>query len=260
MSPAMDLPSPDPRFFDRVLAPALRPLERYHRHEAVGLQHVPARGPALLISSHSLVTYDIFLAVAAVRRHTGRIARALADDLWFRVPVVAEIFRRAGLVPASPDAGRLLLARGELLGVAPGGQWEALRPASERFSLRWGTRSGFARLALAGGAPVVLVTCPAADLAVTAYANPLTDLVYRRLRAPLPIFRGIGPTPIPRPVRLRTHFSPPLRPPPPRGAVATDDEVEAFRAELHARMVAFIAEVRARDGLGDPRSDDRSRA
>lgn len=76
----------------------------------------------------------------------------------------------------------------------PGGMWEALRSSAERHQLRWEGRTGFARLSLMTGAPIPLSACPAADLALTLHANPITDYVYRNWKLPLPLMRGVGPT------------------------------------------------------------------
>jgi 1-acyl-sn-glycerol-3-phosphate acyltransferase len=192
----------------------LTPLSRYHRHSVEGLEHVPAEGGALLVVNHSLATYDGMLLGARIYEETGRLPTALGDDMLFRFPVVADWTRAAGIRPASPSAGLTLLGEGHLMFVAPGGMWESLRPSRERYTVRWGSRMGFCRLALRAGVPLVLAACPRADDIFRIRASRLTDGVYRRLKAPLPIARGIGPTLIPRPVRLTHYVAPPLLPPP----------------------------------------------
>lgn len=244
----LDLPAPDPSFFDDVLTPWARPLMRYHQYALVGAERIPRTGAMILLSTHSLVTYDLFFAFIELRRQTGRFIRGLADDFWFRTNLVGHAFERWGLVRASPEAGRRLLQQGELLGISPGGQWEALRPSTEQYRLRWRGRRGFARLALAAQVPLALATCPAADRILTVYRSPLTDWVYRTFGSPLPIARGIGPTLIPRPVRLTTYVSPIFHPPPIAGDTPTDAEIDQFREDTQTRMESFMREARERDG------------
>jgi len=134
----------------------MRLLMRYHRYHVVGLEHVPRTGPCLLVSHHTLATYDGFLLGVAIYDHTGRLGRGLGDDRIFQTPLLGPLARGVGIVPATPQAAETLLAQGELVGVAPGGMWESLRPRNERYTVRWGQRRGFVRLALRTGAPMAM--------------------------------------------------------------------------------------------------------
>lgn len=215
------------------------PLLRYHHFRTVGTEHLPREGAFLLIVHHTLATYDGFLLAAAVWDATGRIPRGLGDDRIFDIPWLGNAARRLGIVPASPEAGRKILDEGHILGVAPGGMWESLRPKQERRTSRWGDRRGFVRLAIQAGVPVVLGACPAGDDIYRVYRSRLTDAVYRRTHLPFPIARGIGPTALPRPVHLTAYFSEPIQPPvwaPAREA----EQVDAFHAGLTSRMRALL--------------------
>lgn len=216
----------------------LRPLSRLHRFTLVGGEHVPREGACLLVVHHSLATYDGFLLGGAIWDETGRLPRGLGDDTIFRIPGLDRFARGVGLVPASPDAGERLLREGHLLGVAPGGMWESLRPRTERRRSRWDGRRGFVRLALRTGAPMLLGAVPRADELYTVYPSRVTDAVYRRFHLPLPLVRGVGPTFLPRPLRL-TGFLAPLLHPPPWDPAHEDEQVD----ELHARASATMAEL-----------------
>jgi len=227
-----------PEVADRA-RPFARVLARYHRHEAVGLSNVPATGAALLAIHHSLATYDGLLLALAIEDATGRLPVGLGDDLLFRTPGLRHVVRGAGIVPANPDNGRALLSRGHLVAVAPGGMREALRPSDERYRVRWGRRKGFVRLAVETGTPVVLAACPAADDLYDVYETRLTKLAYKHLRVPIPFVRGLGPTWIPRPVKLVHHIAPPIVPPP-FDPVVADEQVDAMHAEIVRTMAALI--------------------
>lgn len=223
----------------RRTAAALRPLMAWHRYRVDGLEHVPASGPCLLVAHHSLATYDGFLLGIAIWDHTGRLPRGLGDDRIFQTPGLGRLARQVGIVPASPGAGEALLRAGELVGVAPGGMWESLRPREERYAVRWGDRRGFCRLALRTGAPLMLAACPEADRIYTVYRSRLTDAVYARFHLPLPVARGLGPTAIPRPVRL-THRVAPLIHPPAWDPAREDEQVEDLFQTALARMTALL--------------------
>lgn len=232
------VPDPDPQVIQRVVR-TLRPLQRYHRHRVVGMEHLPRSGRVLLVVHHSLATYDGFMLGLAIFEATGRPPRGLGDDMIFRTPLLRRGARAIGIVPASPTAGEDLLRADELVGVAPGGMWEGLRPREERYQTRWQGRRGFVRLALRCGAPMLLAACPRADDLYTVYGSRLTDQVYSRLKAPLPLLRGLGPTLFPRPLQLTHYIAPPIRPPP-WDPTRENDDVEALFTQAEATMAALL--------------------
>jgi 1-acyl-sn-glycerol-3-phosphate acyltransferase len=235
-----DLSAEPSRFARR--ARFLRPVARYHRFEMRGLEHVPKQGSALLVGTHSSITYDMFLAAITVFDHTGRVPRSIGDRVWFHNPTLGQLVRDLGIVDTNFDGAVELLKAGEILAVAPGGMREALRPSREGDMPDWRGRHGFVRLWLATGAPLILGHCPAARSVVTVYDNPISRLVYRSFRMPLPIWRGLGPTLFPRPTKLVYHLSPPILPP---NEPVTEDLVIAVHADLEARMQAFVIEKRS---------------
>ena len=163
---------PDPDRIQRA-ARLVRPLMAAHRFSTKGMEHVPRSGGCLMVVHHSLATYDGFLLGLDIWDRTGRLGRGLGDDRIFQTPRLAELAQDIGLVPASPTAGRELLDAGELVGVAPGGMWEALRPSEARYQSRWGSRRGFCRLALRAQVPMLLAAVPRADELYSVYAKPL---------------------------------------------------------------------------------------
>ncbi len=234
------LPEPD---LDTVLRVSrlLMPLSLYHRHTVKDLDRLPRTGPWMLVMNHSLATYDGFLFGTYAVRHLQRVPRALGDKRIFQTPALRDFAHAIGIVEASPDAGMRLLRAGQIIGVAPGGMWEALRPRDERYRVRWEERRGFVRLALQAGAPIVVASCPAADDLYDVYGSRLTDLIYERLHLPVPLARGLGPTLLPRPVKLTHYIAEPIVPP--RHDPAHEDEqVE----ELHARACAAMAGLMTR--------------
>ena len=217
----------------------LAPLRRYHRHAVEGLGNIPAEGPALLIMHHSLATYDGFLFALNLYETTGRIPTALGDDLIFRTPRLKKLAWDSGIRPASPKAGYALLKEGRLMFVSPGGMWESLRPSGEARSLRWDGRYGFCRLALRAQVPLVMIACPAADDIYTVKKSAITDRLYKHFRVPFPIARGVGFTPIPRPVRLTHHVAAPIVPPA-HDPADEDAQIQALRQRCEAVMMELL--------------------
>lgn len=209
-------------------------LRAYHSHEVLGLEHVPAEGAALLVVNHSLATYDSLLLGSAIIDHIGRFPAGLGDDLIFKIPRLRDLARGVGISPASPKAGLELLQEGQLLAVAPGGMHESLRSKQERYQVRWADRRGFVRLAIQAQVPLILAGCGAADRIYSVYKSSITELAYALFKLPVPLARGLGPTAIPRPVRLLHKIAPPIIPPPP-----SEDPEQAQRQldALHTRCI-----------------------
>lgn len=215
-------------------------LRTYHRYQVQGLENLPAKGPALLVVSHSLATYDIALLGYTVFEQTGRVVRGLADRLIFKIPPLARVAAGLGGVQGEPQAAEKLLAAGEIVMVAPGGMREALRTSEHRYQVSWENRLGFARLAVRTQVPVVLAACPAADDLYTLYPSRLTNYFLKRFHLPVPVMRGLGPSWVPRPVALTHYLSEPLAPP----AVDESDAqaVETYQQLLSSEMTALLAQ------------------
>ena len=151
----------DPEYIRRTL-PALRAMsDVYFRAEVRGLDNIPARGPVLLVGNHSGGTLiaDTFVFAQAFYDHFGADRRfhQLAHDLVFKVPGVRALLTPYGTVPASPDNMVRALARDAALLVYPGGDHETYRATWHSADIDFAHRTGFVRLALKLGVPIVPV-------------------------------------------------------------------------------------------------------
>jgi 1-acyl-sn-glycerol-3-phosphate acyltransferase len=159
--PAVDpLDLRDPEYIRRTL-PGLRAMsELYFRAEVRGVGNVPA-GPVLLVGNHSggWLIADTFVFGQAFYEHFGpeRRFHQLTHDLVFRIPGLRAIITPFGAVPACPENARRALARGAAVLVYPGGDHETYRASWHEAEIDFAHRTGFARLALDLGVPVVPV-------------------------------------------------------------------------------------------------------
>ena len=245
------MPDPVDRRDLRPVAPLLGPLRRlvhtYFRAEVDGLDRIPD-GAVLLAANHSggAGSPDSVVFVLAFLEHFGvdRPLFWLAHDLLMRVPVLRDLLERAGVVAASPTAARDILRDGGSIIVYPGGEVELHRPWWERNQVKFLGRTGFLRLAVEAGVPVVPVVAHGAH---NTYL-PLTDgrRIARRLRldrlvnlkafpVALSVPWGIqvgGVTPhLPLPARIRVQVLDPV------DVTATyGDDVEAAYQHVTTRM------------------------
>ena len=220
------------KILDKI-APIVAFLRKYHTHSVLGLEKIPKEGPALVLFNHSLATYDIGLFGHAVYEKRGRLIRVLADHIFFKNSWSSQLVRGIGGVDGNMSNGRKLLDEGELVGIAPGGMRESLRPSSERYQIRWGSRKGFAKLAMEAQVPVVVTVCPKADDLYDVYPSSMTKVAYKKLKIPLFFARGWGPTLIPRPIKLTHYVADPIYPPKmPKTAASREKAIKKFHQQI----------------------------
>jgi 1-acyl-sn-glycerol-3-phosphate acyltransferase len=181
---------------ENVLLPIFRPLfERWFRVDQVGVENIPAAGPALLVSNHSgTVPMDALMMKYGVYEATGRHVRLLAADLVFTLPVVSEIGRKSGNTLACEEDSTRLLRAGEALGVFPEGFKGIGKPFRERYKLRRFGRGGFVEVALRTGAPIIPVSIVGAEeiYPIVADIKPLARLLGFPYFPITPFFPALG--------------------------------------------------------------------
>jgi len=222
------------------IIPVLQTIRAYHRHSVVGMDNVPIEGRTLVVVNHSLATYDILLLMTAIYKDLGRLPRPLIDRLFFKVPFAGDIAQFLGSKQGSQENAEELLNQDEIITVAPGGMREALRPSTERYQLRWDRRIGFCKLAMRTQSPIILAACPKADDLYDVYPNPVTKWFYKNHKIPVFFARGLGPSPIPRPIKLTHFISEPMVPP---SMPSDPDEATRVATEFHKKVVGRMEEL-----------------
>lgn len=210
-------------------------LERFFGREGVypvrsfGLTDLPS-GPAMFVSNHSggsTVLDCLGMAFAWYRHHEGRRPiHFLAHEILLATRVTGPFFHRMGVLRTSRQLALEVLKDWKRdVAVMPGGDQDTWRPWRQRYQVNFAGHTGYARIALKSGVPIVPV----------AHAGPhdtlmvLTDgkRIARRLglhdlfridvfpiHLSLPWGLGIGPLPhLPLPRPLRYRFGKPVQPP-----------------------------------------------
>jgi 1-acyl-sn-glycerol-3-phosphate acyltransferase len=195
-----------PALASAVAAGALA-YERYFRVDSVGIEHVPADGPAILVSNHGgvLPVDGAMLCLDVLRRMSPpRIPRAIADHFVPRLPLISTLFARFGVVSGTRANVRHLLERGELIAIWPEGVTGPGKPFRDRYRLQsW--RVGFAELAIRHRAPVIPVAILGAE-----ESWPLAGKLggVRAWGAP---YWPIPMSPLPLPAHYHLRYGPPIR-------------------------------------------------
>ena len=133
----------------------------YFRAKVDGIENIPDTGPALLVGNHSGGNYipDSFILGMAFATYFGseRPWYALTHSTAMAMPVVGNLLKSFGSIPASPQNADEALRRGACVLVYPGGDIETYRPWWERNKVKFAGRMGFIRTALKNRVPLIPV-------------------------------------------------------------------------------------------------------
>lgn len=143
-------------------------VRRYNRLEIDGDLRAPAE-PTLFVANHgfgSIIDLNVFAIFAAFDAlELDRPVTILTHQIAWTLRV-GPLIEQFGATPASMDAALAAFSRGEHVLVLPGGDIEAFKPHSQRHEIVFEGRTGFARLALQAGVPIVpIVTAGAGSSA-----------------------------------------------------------------------------------------------
>lgn len=144
----------------RELLPLLDLLyRRYFRVTATGLENLPTAGPALVVGNHSggVMTPDTAMTLHAwmTARGVESPVYSLAHPAFFRIPYLNVHAMKIGAIRAHPRQAMEVLDRDAVVLVYPGGADEAYRSFRRRNEVDLMGRTGFIKLAVRYGAPIV---------------------------------------------------------------------------------------------------------
>ncbi len=215
--PIAELPPP-PREQDmRRFVLSMRLFRWLASPVCIGLDEVPKVGPTLFVGNHTMFgILDSTLMLAEIYERCGIALRALGDRVHFGIPLWGRALLRHGVVEASRDNCAALFRAGQQVLVFPGGAREVAKRRGEEYKLVWNERVGFARMAIRYQVPIQPFSAigidDAFDILLDAddiMATPVGRLIRRfglRSDMIMPLVKGLGPTPLPRPERLYYKF------------------------------------------------------
>lgn len=189
----------------------LKLLYRYYfRVRVEGIEHVPARGRAMLVGNHSggwAIDGLMVMAACFFEMEPPRLVQSMVDKFMGRIPFASTWTARAGHLVGLPENAVHLLEDDRLLLVFPEGARGTAKLYWERNSLvDFGT--GFMRLALQTGTPIVPFGFLGGGEAIPTVAN--LEGLGRRLGVPYVPVTPWGVA-VPRPTALQVRFGAPMR-------------------------------------------------
>src|SRR3954471_16248249 len=258
------LDGPDYEFMDRQKLLWNPLMDYWFRMEIEGWERIPD-SPVLLVGIHSGAPFvwDAWTVGVQWWRRFGdeRPLHGTAHDALMALPVIGAYFRRMGVLPAAPDSITTALAAGHDVALWPGGERDSLRPWVRRDQAILAGRTGFVRLAIRSGVPIVPISTVGGpdSMPVLATGRRLAKLLQLDRLARLKMFPialqapwGISPAllpEIPFPAKIRTAFQKPIefRVDPERAG--DDDYVERKYDEVQGRIQAGMDALARRRAL-----------
>ena len=207
----------DQELTEQILHPlAMGLYHHYWRVNTIGIENVPASGPALLVSNHSgTVPWDaVMMKFGLLEEHPAkRHVRLIGADLVWEFPFISHMARKTGNAVAIEDDTLRLLGSGELVGVFPEGYKGVGKPYTQRYRLQRFGRGGFVEVALKAKVPIIPVAIVGAEEIYPMIANLKT--LARVLGFPYfpvtPFFPALGPLgAIPLPSKWMIEYGAPI--------------------------------------------------
>jgi 1-acyl-sn-glycerol-3-phosphate acyltransferase len=219
----------------------------YFRTEVRGIENVPAAGRVLLVANHSGQLPFDGLAIATALflvAQPPRVIRSMVERFVPTVPFASYLFNRWGQITGTPENCRRLLCDEEAILVFPEGARGISKPFSQRYQLQeFG--SGFMRLALETGTPIVPVAVVGAEEQAPAInIKPIARLLGTPAFpiVPYPPFVPL----LPLPTKYRIYFGQPMS-----FQGDADDDDEAL--DSHVRAVSHRIQTMIHVGLRERR-------
>lgn len=189
---------------------------KYWRISTHGLENIPSKGRALMVSNHSgTLPYDgSMIRVAVTNDHPSqRDVRFLVEDFVYYLPFLGTYMYRVGGVRASQENAERLLNSDHLVAVFPEGVKGIGKYYSERYHLQRFGRGGFIKLAIRTKSPLIPVAVIGAEeihpilYKSSLLAKPL-GIPYIPVTPTLPILGPLGFLPLP--TKWSIYFGEPI--------------------------------------------------
>ena len=133
------------------------PMDAIFPSDLTGIQNVTPATPSLFVVNHTLYGLEIGTLINQLYQEKGVFLRGLADHIHFGFPQHAAMRFMGAVDGTRPNVDTLMEGKQHVM-VYPGGQREVLKHSSiPKYTLLWGERLGFAKMAIKHGYPILPV-------------------------------------------------------------------------------------------------------
>jgi 1-acyl-sn-glycerol-3-phosphate acyltransferase len=196
--------------------------QAYFNPKYIGLENIISDKPALLVGNHCIYGFFETPIILDIFIKKGILIHGLSDSLHNKIPLWRDFLAKTGIVEESRENAVRLINAGRHILVLPGGAREVFKRKGENYKLMWKRRTGFVSLAVefgyeiipfasVGGDDAYSIVVDANNILETSIGkfiknSSITKKILRGGEIIPPLAFGLGPTLLPRPVRLYYSF------------------------------------------------------
>jgi 1-acyl-sn-glycerol-3-phosphate acyltransferase len=204
---------PDNDSLDMELLKRIRPfikfISYYFRPTYIGIDNIPAQGPALLVGNHGILGFDAAFIFLGIYEATGRMPRGLGDYHLFLDPISRKFWTKLGGLTGTQENAIRFLDAGHLVNVYPRCARDAMKGPEGRYKLHWEKSFGFIEVAMKTGVPIILHMGIGTDDTYRIMGKMrLFARILGHSKYAIPVWFGWGP--LPRPVKFCYYISRPI--------------------------------------------------
>jgi 1-acyl-sn-glycerol-3-phosphate acyltransferase len=211
-------------------------MRKYFRLEVEGIENIPKRGAAVIISNHSGFSgFDALILAHTINREVRRIPRVLTHHFWFLTKTTAIPAQKMGFTEATFENGISALEKNNLIVIFPEGEQGNFKPTSQMYQLQE-FRRGFVRMAVKTQAPIVpCIVMGAEETHINLSKLKFTKFL-RGTVLPLPL------NVIPLPAKWRIKFLPPIYLPYQSTQIDDSELMREIAEEIQEQMQESLTE------------------
>lgn len=212
-------------------------MKKYFRLEVHGAEHIPRKGPGIIIPNHSgYLGFDAFMLIHEIHKRVGRVPLVMTHPFWFLSNATAIPAQKLGFLEATTPNGEAVLKKKKLLLLFPEGEKGNFKPSANRYRLQEFKR-GFVRLALRHQCPIIpTIVIGAEETHINLTQLKLTPFL-RGTVLPLPL------NVLPLPAKWQIRFLEPILLPYKASAANDSELVHEIASDVRERMQTALGKI-----------------